>query len=78
MEVSFSLLLIIVASAEATEITWHRNNDNHDNSDPAKSAPKSQKYWDEHNIQLPEYAKTDEEVWAEGNRRRGGGSILLS
>jgi hypothetical protein len=49
--------------AAATEITWQAN-DEQDN-DPAKTAPRSQKYWDEHNIQRPDYAKTDTEIWAE-------------
>lgn len=35
---------------------------------PAKTAPKSQRYWDEHNIPRPDYAKTDAEIAAE---RRG-------
>ena len=49
--------------AAATEIKWHANHQT--DHDPAKTAPRSQKYWDEHNIQRPEYGKTDAEAWAE-------------
>ena len=50
--------------AEGTEIKWQGNHDDTDH-DPAKTAPRSQKYWDEHNIQRPDYGKTDAEAWAE-------------
>ena len=52
------LLLLISAHSTATEIRWIPGDDPNDN-DPAKTAPKSQKYWDEHNIPKPDYAKTD-------------------
>jgi hypothetical protein len=56
-------LLRQIPLAGATEISWQANHD-HDH-EPAKTAPRSQKYWDEHNIQQPDYAKTDSELWAE-------------
>jgi len=53
----------------ALKIKWTPNLDDPDPHDPAKTAPRSQKYWDEHNIVRPDYAKTDAEIAAE---RRGG------
>jgi len=55
------LLLLAPPLVFCTDIKWHSG----DNSGRAASAPRSQKYWDEHNIQRPDYAKTDAEVWAE-------------
>jgi hypothetical protein len=65
-------LLIVVLSfyismVHCMEIKWTSTK----NDDEAANAPRSQKYWDEHNIKRPDYAKTDAEVWAE---RRGGKS----
>ena len=34
-------------------------------SSAAARAPRSQKYWDEHDIKRPDYAKTDAEIWQE-------------
>ena len=72
----FQLMLILAAAlytlttpnaVQATNIEW-KGTDNQ--GDPAKEAPKSQKYWDENNIQRPDYAKTDAEIAAE-RRARG-------
>ena len=57
------VLLLILAVAKATNIKWTGSQGG--SNDPAKTAPKSQKYWDEHNIKRPDYAKTDAEVAAE-------------
>jgi len=54
----FFLFLLSTAQCTATEIRWIPGDDPSD-KDPAKTAPKSQKYWDEHNIPKPDYAKTD-------------------
>lgn len=63
------LILIIVVDIEvvnATDIQWKASKaHNNDKDAAAKAAPKSQRYWDEHNIQRPDYAKTDAEVAAE-------------
>jgi hypothetical protein len=37
----------------------------------AATAPRSQKYWDEHNIERPDYAKTDAELAQEKYGRKG-------
>jgi hypothetical protein len=55
--------------ATATEIKWTPGKD--DPNDKAASAPKSQRYWDEHGIEKPDYAKTDSEV-AQEKLAKGG------
>ncbi|GMH88708.1 hypothetical protein TL16_g11233 [Triparma laevis f. inornata] len=55
------LLLLTLLSVTSTDIKFTPG----DNSGEAARAPRSQKYWDAHNIKKPEYAKTDAEVWAE-------------
>jgi len=57
------LCLLIIVATEATKIKWTSASSG--NQDPAKTAPKSQKYWDEHNIERPDYGKTDAEIAAE-------------
>ena len=59
--------------ASATDVKWTSASNDGDNEDPAATAPKSQKYWDEHNIERPDYAKTDAEMLME----RGGGGLLI-
>lgn len=59
---SSSVLHFVLYPVQGTEIVW-KGTSNDD--DPAKSAPKSQRYWDEHNIERPDYAKTDAEIAAE-------------
>mmetsp|Transcript_9838 Transcript_9838/g.26851 ORF Transcript_9838/g.26851 Transcript_9838/m.26851 type:complete len:192 (-) Transcript_9838:1148-1723(-) len=56
--------------AEATDIRWTPGSGSRDE---AATAPKSQKYWDENNIERPDYAKTDAEIAAE----RGSSSLGL-
>ena len=68
-----ALLLLFVPVVEATNVKWTAANEN--SNDPASTAPKSQKYWDEHNIQRPDYAKTDAEILLEGSEGR---SVLLN
>ncbi len=46
-----------------TQVKWTGNND--PNAPDAATAPRSQKYWDENNIERPDYAKTDAEIAAE-------------
>jgi hypothetical protein len=58
------LLLLAIITVPATEVTWTSNAEP-GNHDPAKTAPRSQRFWDEHNIERPDYAKTDAEIAAE-------------
>ena len=58
-------LLSFLLLCRATSIKWTpadetKNRDNKANA--AATAPKSQRYWDEHGIERPDYAKTDAEV----------------
>lgn len=60
-----ALLFLLVDIGAATSIKWTpadepKNSDNKPNA--AATAPKSQRYWDEHGIERPDYAKTDAEV----------------
>jgi hypothetical protein len=56
-------LLLIFRAVVATNVKWTAASS--DPTDRAAKAPKSQKYWDEHGIERPDYAKTDAEVAAE-------------
>lgn len=75
MKFGFDYLIIffvhVVLCVHATEIKWTAGDAA--GSDAAK-APKSQKYWDEHGIKRPDYAKTDGELAAE----RGGHSHAVN
>ena len=59
----YQLLLCLCQVAHGTKIKWTWG-DNDSGSDAAR-APRSQRYWDTHGIQRPDYAKTDDEVAAE-------------
>ncbi|KAL3815705.1 hypothetical protein ACHAXA_004885 [Cyclostephanos tholiformis] len=58
---------------EATKVAWRGNENILPEHEDAHNAPRSQRYWDEHGIKRPDYAKTDAEIAAE--RRGGGGGI---
>ena len=62
---SFLIFMSLSNTCAATSIKWTpadetKNGDNKPNA--AATAPKSQRYWDEHGIERPDYAKTDAEV----------------
>ena len=65
----------IFAVVEATKVTWTGNDGVLPEHEAAHNAPRSQRYWDEHGIRRPDYAKTDAEIAAErrGSSGRGGG-----
>ena len=70
------LLLFLAVSftlAGATDVQWQANNDVAPEHKDAHTAPRSQKYWDEHNIKRPDYAKTDAEIRAERREKGDGG-----
>ena len=56
--------------AAATNVQWTGNDNVSPEHKDAHNAPRSQKYWDEHGIERPDYAKTDAEIAAE--RRKNG------
>ena len=64
---SYSLIIrwsyLTLSLATATKVKFHENPEN-DNIEAVR-APRSQRYWDEHNIERPDYAKTDSEIWIE-------------
>ena len=69
------LILIILYSSfvDCIDIQWiPGENEDSNNEVSAATAPRSQRYWDEHNIIRPDYAKTDEEVYMEQQQRRRG------
>ena len=55
-------------------VKWTGNND--PNAPEAARVPRSQKYWDDHNIERPDYAKTDAEIYQEKKKaiNRSGGT----
>lgn len=63
-----------VLVVQATKVSWTGNDNVLPEQKAAHDAPRSQKYWDEHGIKRPDYAKTDAEIAAE-RRRRGTGGI---
>ena len=64
---------------EGQEIKFTSNQNIPEKHKEAHYAPRSQKYWDEHNIERPDYAKTDAEIMAErGEQMKIGSSKLLS
>lgn len=59
----------------ATQVNWSGNQYVDPKHRAAHDAPRSQKYWDEHNVERPDYAKTDAEIAAERRQRNGNGSV---
>lgn len=57
---------------KATDVKWEQGD--HDAKNAAHTAPKSQKYWDMHGIERPDYAKTDAEI--EQERGESGGGVM--
>jgi hypothetical protein len=64
------LLLLLCPLIESIDIKWTPGQNDPKNEE-AQTAPKSQKYWDDHGIKRPDYAKTDAEI---AHERGGGGS----
>jgi hypothetical protein len=59
-----------------TQIKFTTNENIQDNHKDAHYAPRSQKYWDENNIERPDYAKTDAEIMAEKGQHIGSSKLL--
>ena len=80
MIISFLFLIISLLSASATNVKFIENKNIAPEHIDAHTAPRSQKYWDEHNIKRPDYAKTDAELRAErGGASNGGllGTVMI-
>ena len=56
----------------STDVKWTAAEQ--DPNDAAATAPRSQRYWDEHGITRPDYAKTDAEIAAERRANGDNGS----
>lgn len=69
---SLLILLSLSSPTECTNVKWIGNNN--PNSPLASRVPRSQKYWDENNIERPDYAKTDAEIAAEKMNGNSGSS----
>ncbi|KAL7500044.1 hypothetical protein ACHAWT_009915 [Skeletonema menzelii] len=63
-------------SVSAQHIKFTSNENIQEKHKEAHYAPRSQKYWDEHNIERPDYAKTDAEIMAERGERIGSNKLL--
>jgi hypothetical protein len=64
------LTLKYLKPVDGTQVKWSSNDNVSHKDRAAHDAPRSQKYWDEHGIERPDYAKTDAEIAAE--RRQKG------
>jgi hypothetical protein len=60
---------IAIKVVQATNVKWTGNTDK--NAPLASKVPRSQKYWDDNNIERPDYAKTDAEIAAERGEKKG-------
>jgi hypothetical protein len=74
---SFKIGLLVfccsnVALVIGTEVKWTGNPDGPE----AARVPRSQKYWDENNIERPDYAKTDAEIRQERRQQNKGSDSL--
>eukprot|EP00814_Leptocylindrus_danicus_P018013 CAMPEP_0116043494 /NCGR_PEP_ID=MMETSP0321-20121206/26402_1 /TAXON_ID=163516 /ORGANISM="Leptocylindrus danicus var. danicus, Strain B650" /LENGTH=156 /DNA_ID=CAMNT_0003524339 /DNA_START=121 /DNA_END=588 /DNA_ORIENTATION=+ len=64
MKAIFALIIFASScaiSCYATNVKWTPNQDDKFKDTDAANAPRSQKYWDEHNIERPDYALSDDE-----------------
>lgn len=60
--------------AGATNVQWQGNNNIPQEHQDAHNAPRSQKYWNENGIKLPDYGKTDAEIAAERREKKVDGN----
>jgi len=72
---------MIIYPGQSINVKWTGNND--PNAPEAAKVPRSQKYWDENNIERPDYAKTDTEIFQEkvmngnGSKEESDGKSIL-
>lgn len=62
-------LVVLAACRCEAGVKWTPNTNVREEDRAAHDAPRSQKYWDKHGIQRPEYAKTDAEAARERRDR---------
>ena len=75
--VALAIIYFSICSASGANVQWTSNENVKEEHKDAHYAPRSQKYWDEHNIERPDYAKTDAEIAAERGEHVIGSSNLL-
>lgn len=75
--VALAIFYFSICSASGASVKWTSNENVKEEHKDAHYAPRSQKYWDEHNIERPDYAKTDAEIAAERGAHVFGSSNLL-
>lgn len=63
--------------AGAADVKWEGNKNVKPEHEAAHNAPRSQRYWDEHGIERPDYAKTDAEIAKERGESGGSGLITI-
>lgn len=71
--ISFIVIVLIsakISSVSGTQVKWTGNPDGPE----AAKVPRSQKYWDENNIERPDYAKTDAELREERKHKKDYGA----
>jgi hypothetical protein len=74
---------LVLSVCVSTDIKWTSAASdatlNKDGKETAATAPRSQKYWIENNIEVPDYAKTDAELALErGQDIVGGGGVSFT
>jgi hypothetical protein len=69
----FFLANTIDLALATTNVKWTAGDTN---GHAAATAPRSQKYWNDHNIERPDYAKTDAEIAMERGGASGGSSLV--
>ena len=57
---------------QETKVHWTKNDTILSEQKAVHDAPRSQKYWDEHGIERPDYAKTDAVIAVKRQRQTGG------
>lgn len=68
------VVAVLLSPVTGTQVNWSGNQNVNPKHKAAHEAPRSQRYWDEHGIERPDYAKTDAEIAAE-RRQRGDSSV---
>ena len=74
--VALAIIYFSICSAYGANVQWTSNENVKEEHKDAHYAPRSQKYWDEHNIERPDYAKTDAEIAAERGEQHGSSDLL--
>lgn len=69
------MFVLLLTTCYATNVKWTAGE--HDPKNRAATAPRSQKYWDKHNVKRPDYGKTDAEIRAERGETSDSTRIVM-